>query len=540
MPVKIKREYTRAKGRLNRWQQDRLNSIIDADPRMANHLNEHGLVHAAKSSYPIAVIPPEEYLRMARKHTPGLSESDSLDRIVDRIMSSPPNYGGDTYDLPSSILRFAEENPKATAYEFYESQGIGLPPGADPHPGIDVYADPYDPSVLDLGGLPALKYTPRGKDAISITDHEGRGRNAYATEMDFSLPIQMMERTAIMPSDPYIPFSGNNLRYMVDRLDLPLNENVIDERVYNFGETSDPLILNNDGEGMPLDKARGYLQQIKEVIGEDYIRHGGDMVIVPWKFPVFAKGGSVDADQPKNKLGSLSTIAQALRMAGSSPAMASSPFGSMLGQALPRIGEGVASEYYGVNQAGEVNLGGYTPGAPLRDRFRPNAAVEMLGLPALWGHEPSAEALEDVERVDTAVQDAFGHSEPEGFWDNAAYMTGKALAVPMLTAGRGINTLTAAIPKTAPKLLRYPIKAIETVTDIFNPASGRVRDTPIAGGIGAAIGEGLEAFAGSSADEEVMIDEWLNDPQKFMSALDAGDPLAMQLAQEYLESRNAH
>lgn len=539
MPVKIKREYTRAKGRLNKWQQDRLDSIIDADPTMARHLNEHGLVHAAKSSHPIAVIPPEEYLRMARKHAPGLSEGDSLHYILDRVMSSPPNYGGGTYDLPSSIVRFAEENPRATAYDFYEAKGIGLPPGADPHPGIDVYADPYEPDALDLGGLPALKYTPRGEDAISITDHEGRGRNAYAMERDFSLPIQMMERTALMPNDPYIPFRGYNLRYMLDRLDLPLKENVIDERVHNFGETIDPLILNNDGEGMPLDKARGYLQQIKNVIGEDYIRYGGDEIVVPWKFPVFAKGGSVDTDQPKNKLGSLSTIAQALRMAGSSPAMASSPFGAMLGQALPRIGEGVASEYYGVNQDGEVNLGGYTPGAPLRDRFRPNAAVEMLGLPALWGHEPSVEALEDVEKTDRAVQDAFGHSEPEGFLDNAAYMTGKALAVPMLTAGRGIQTITGGLLKNAPKYLRYPVRAVEMATDIFNPASGRVRDTPIAGGIGAAIGEGLEALAGSSADEEAMIDEWLNDPQKFMSALDAGDPLAMQLAQEYLESRNA-
>jgi hypothetical protein len=290
---------------------------------------------------------------------------------------------------------------------------------------------------------------------------------------------------------------------------------------------------------MDLDEAVPFLRGVTSAIPEEYIRSGinrtgekgGRPQGVPWKFPVFAEGGSVNNDDT----GILSKISAGLQGAANIPT--GSPFGGIIGGMLPRVAEGLASEYYGVNQKGDVNLGGYTKDAPLRDRFRPNVAIEPLGLPGMFGHKPSEEALKDSSRTDTAVRDAFGLGDENGFMDSAAYLGGKSLAVPILSAGRGLQTISGPLLDHAPSLLRYPLRAAEMVTDLFNPMSGRVRDTPTAGAFGATIQSGIDEGMKMAADPldefEMEINDTFGSPDAFMHALQNGDERAQDFAHRY-------
>ncbi len=566
MPLKLK-SYARAKASLNEANRARLDSILDADPRMAKHLNEHGMVNAASSKHPIAVIPPDKYPQLARKQEPEISDFDNRKGLLARIMTQQP-YGG-MFDVQDSNMRpdflhgYMKHHPRASSYEIYSHKGIGLPPGYDMHQGLSVhdFADDY---ALDLGGLPALKYTPRGKKGISITDHEGRGRNAYAMAKEFSLPTQMIERAAILPDDVYVP--TNNVSDILWRLGTRNRARVenTEEALLHHNE---PALLNEDGNPAPLNAARDFLRQIKGAVPEEFVRfgmntageYGGSPLRIPWKFPVFAKGGSVQHfehggskepapayDSSKDDTGMLRTIGHYLRMASLGPQI--NPGAGMLMKALPRVAEGMASEYYGVNQNGRVNLGGYTKGAPLRDRFRPNVAIEPISTLGLFGNDAGQEAQVDVDRTDTAVREAFGNGDPANFGEDAAYLTGKALAIPVLSGGRGLQTLTQGALKNASKWLRYPVRALETATDLFNPASGRVREAPIAGVVGAGISEGLNTgmekyythqLEKQEAQAEAEKEAVLNDPQ-FQQALAAGDKeRAMMIAKNIMEQFNA-
>lgn len=541
MPLKLNQAYLRAKRLLTPEALSRLDSIIDADPKMARYLNEYGMENTANSQFPVTVMPPQSFLQLARRYEDHVSDGENVDSLINRIQSDQPQaHRMDFYDdegTPEFLRGYMKHNPRASSSDIYYQKGVGLPKGYDLHPDVSVHGDP-DEWNIETGGMPLLKWTPRGQRAISITDHEGRGRNAFAASEGFSLPIQMMERAAILPGDPYVP------TYRTDEILNRLGRGTPERNAklnYSLNAHRESIPLNETGEPLDLDTARGFLRQIMRAVPEDYVRHGlnrrgeknGPPLAIPWKHPVFAEGGAVRKDDT----GVLSAISAALRI----PQPFNSPIGAMIQGALPRIAEGVASEYYGVNQNDEVNFGGYTKGAPMRDRFRPNVAIEPLGLPGLFGHEPSIEALNDSSRTDTAVRDAFGLGDEEGFLDSAAYLGGKALAVPILSGGRGMQTITQGLLKNAPKYLRNPVRALETVTDVFNPASGRVRDTPVAGVMGAGIQKGLESGMEAAADPlallEMDIDDAFGGPEEFLAALEQGDPRAQEFADRYAREK---
>ncbi len=556
MPIKLNKAYTRATRNMRPDIRTRLDSIIDADPRMAKHLNEYGMVNAATSEHPIAVIPPEKYLQMARKQEHDMTDKDNRKGLLSRIMTRGPTAQQMDFYSPDSTPEFLhgylKRNKDPSAYNIYSHKGIGLPDGFDMHQGVSVHDDASD-FALDLGGLSALKYTPRGDKAISITDHEGRGRNAFAAAKEFSLPTQMIERAAILPDDVYMP--TGNVDSILRRLDPARDPDEIDQAANSLWMHNEPALLNETGDPMLLPDARQFLQQITSVIPEEYIRHGvnrrgtqgGKPLGVPWKFPVFAEGGTVQPyDSSKDDTGMLRKLGDFMRMAQMGPHLM--PGTELVAKSLPRVAEGLASEYYGVNQEGRVNAGGYTKGAPMRDRFRPNVAIETLSLPGMFGNKAGQEAQGDIDRTDTAVREAFGNGDPANFGEDAAYLAGKALAVPLVSGGRGLQTLTGGMLKNASKWLRYPAKALETATDLFNPANGRIRDVPAAGIAGAGISEGLNAGmekyythqaakedARAKAEEEAV----LNDPQ-FQQALAAGDKqAALRIAHNIVEQFNA-
>ncbi len=534
MPLKLGQSFSRVKPRLDAGQLARLSSILDANPKMARYLNEYGMESAATSPFPIAVIPPENYLQLARKYEEGSGEEGNLAGLLHRIQRDQPEaremdlWSEDT--TPDFLKGYLKHNKRAPSSDIYYHKGVGLPRGYDLHPDVSMHGSADDWTV-DTGGLPVLKWTPRGEHGISITDHEGRGRNAFAAHEHFSLPIQMMERSAVLPDDPYFPtYNISDTLKRMGRGSPELN----DQAQRALHEFNEPVSLNDDP--MDFDKALGFLKGTRYAIPEDYIRSGvnrtgekgGRPQGVPWKFPVFAEGGSVNNDDT----GLLRKISYGLQGAANLPM--GMPF---IGGMLPRVAEGLASEYYGVNQHGDVNLGGYTKDAPLRDRFRPNVAIEPLGLPGMFGHKPSEEALHDSSRTDTAVRDAFGLGDETGFMDSAAYLGGKSLAVPILSAGRGLQTISGPLLERAPSLLRYPLRAAEMVTDLFNPLSGRVRDTPAAGAFGATLQSGIDEGMKMAADPldefEMEINDTFGSPDAFLQALQNGDERAQDFAHRY-------
>lgn len=567
MPARIARAYTRALKNLSASARSRLDNIIDADPRMAQYLNEYGMENAATSPYPIAVIPPEDYLRLARRAEPHLTDEQSRLGILSRMQHQQPqalgpwDLSGDPDSTPDFLRKYMRDHPAASSYDIYRDKGIGLPRDLDLHPGVDTFGDADDYNI-DLGGLSTLKYTPRGQKGISITDHEGRGRNAFASDVGTSLPSHMIERTAAIPNDPYIPLG--DIDEIMERLGRSRREI---SRGVDARDHGEPVELSPE---LPksLDEARNFLQQIKGAVPEDYIKFGlnrrGEFDVpgfqrapplaIPWKYPVFAEGGEVekpgmlqrasewidnlgddagtywsnrieegrgtdDRAKAENAFMARGFLSPVTFYNASTDELQTSPFG--LGQDVAGIGGMINSGLReGLARMPRLPMGHIGVGIEALRRSA-ELADKWLG-PANDAFARKAELMD--ERYGDVIPETFGERMSSGIAENVPYMM----------AGAGIIPTTALL-KLAAKLGRLPTKAA-LATGLLGSELGLVAGM-----------SGIEGTLGGPEDHdsfnrdvaEYPEEHLMSNPRAFNTAIQGNDPVARELARIQRGIRNA-
>jgi hypothetical protein len=575
MPLKIGQAYSRARQNLSPERLLRLQQILEQDPKMARFLNQYGMENAANSPFPIAVVPPERFLQLARKYEDGSDETGNLAGLLHRIQRDQPDaremdlWSEDT--TPDFLKGFLKHNRRSPSSDIYYHKGIGLPRGYDKHPDVSMFGD-SDEWPHDTGGLPLLKWTPRGEHAISITDHEGRGRNAFAAHEGFSLPTQMMERSAVLPDDPYV--NSSNIEDMLRRLGRGTQASN-EEASIRLNAMREPVSIRadpNDVDPMGLDKEREFLNQITRAVPEDFIRYGvnrrgeygGRPLSVPWNYPSFAEGGEVkgyDHGGPYEReyqhpdltmAGSLADVSDKLGVLGAP--------GQALSDIIKQFGAGALSQVYGVDRdTGEVGLGKGGAGGI-------GALNDTKGLGAAWSDHPIDSPLNpgyQTMRMQDELHNRMRlHDDPD-MPERLANMAGAiAGQVPtfllsdgastpaivgstLAKAGRVIQPIVD-LANRAPSALKSVAKGLNYATEALTPVNNvgvkpghLLPASGIGEGISQVLNQGIEASADPMVKFEMEINDTYGDPDKFMAALQSGDPRAQDLAHKYDRLRKA-